>query len=53
MAHGLDDFAAYRTDFIFLCIVYPVIGLALGRRAFGYGMLPLLLARSRPWVSMK
>ena len=42
MAQGLDDFAAYRTDFIFLCIVYPVIGLALGRLAFCYGMLPLL-----------
>ena len=42
MAHGLDDFAAYRTDVVFLCIVYPVIGLALGRRAFCFGMLPLL-----------
>jgi len=42
VARGLDDFAAYRTDVIFLCIVYPVIGLALGRLAFGYGMLPLL-----------
>jgi uncharacterized membrane protein len=42
VARGLDDFAAYRTDVIFLCIIYPVIGLALGRLAFGYGMLPLL-----------
>ena len=42
VAQGLDDFAAYRTDVVFLCIVYPVIGLALGRLAFGYGMLPLL-----------
>ena len=42
LARGLDDFAAYRTDVVFLCIVYPVIGLVLGRLAFGYGMLPLL-----------
>ncbi len=42
IAKGIDDFAAYRTDVIFLCIVYPVIGLVLGRLAFGYGMLPLL-----------
>jgi len=42
LTRGLDDFAAYRTDVIFLCIVYPVIGLILGRLAFGYGMLPLL-----------
>jgi len=42
LAKGLDDFAAYRTDVVFLCIVYPVVGLVLGRLAFGYGMLPLL-----------
>ena len=42
LARGFDDFAAYRTDVIFLCVVYPVIGLVLGRLAFGYGMLPLL-----------
>jgi uncharacterized membrane protein len=41
LAKGLDDFAAYRTDVIFLCIVYPAIGLVLARLAFG-GMLPLL-----------
>ncbi len=42
LVRGLDDFAAYRTDVIFLCVVYPVIGLIMGRLAFGYGMLPLL-----------
>jgi uncharacterized membrane protein len=42
LARGLDDFGAYRTDVIFLCIVYPVVGLVLGRLMFGYGMLPLL-----------
>jgi uncharacterized membrane protein len=42
LASGLSDFAAYRTDVIFLCIIYPVVGLVLGYLAFGYGMLPLL-----------
>jgi uncharacterized membrane protein len=42
LAGGLDDFAANRDDVIFLCVLYPVIGLVLGRLAFGYGMLPLL-----------
>jgi uncharacterized membrane protein len=42
LAKGFDDFAAYRTDVIFLCLIYPVFGLVLGRIMFGYGMLPLL-----------
>ncbi len=42
LAKGLDDFGAYRTDVIFLCVIYPVAGLVLGRLAFGYEMLPLL-----------
>src|SRR5438309_1012124 len=42
LARGVEDFAAYRTDVIFLCVIYPVIGLVLARMAFGYGMLPLL-----------
>jgi uncharacterized membrane protein len=42
LAKGLDDFAAYRTDVIFLCVIYPVVGLVIARFAFGYGMLPLL-----------
>jgi uncharacterized membrane protein len=42
LAKGLEDFGAYRTDVVFLCVIYPVVGLVLGRLAFGYGMLPLL-----------
>src|SRR5713226_5412439 len=42
LASGFEDFAANRSDVIFLCILYPLIGLVLGRLAFGYGMLPLL-----------
>jgi uncharacterized membrane protein len=39
---GFSDFGAYRTDVIFLCIIYPIAGLVLARLAFGYDMLPLL-----------
>lgn len=39
---GLSDFAAYRTDVIALCIIYPVLGLVLARLATGYELLPLL-----------
>jgi uncharacterized membrane protein len=42
LAQGVDDFAAYRTDVIFLCVIYPLVGLVLGRLAFGYDMVPLL-----------
>ncbi len=42
LARGWEDFAATRTDVIFLCVVYPVLGLLLARLAFGYQMLPLL-----------
>ena len=42
LATGLDDFAAYRTDVIFLCVIYPLVGLFLARLAFGYDLLPLL-----------
>ena len=42
VARGLDDFGACRTDVVFLCLIYPVLGLLLARLAFGYEMLPLL-----------
>ena len=42
LARGLGDFAAYRTDVVFLCIVYPLAGLVLARLAFGYDLLPLV-----------
>jgi uncharacterized membrane protein len=42
LAKGFDDFGANRDDVIFMCVIYPIIGLVLGRLAFGYGMLPLL-----------
>jgi uncharacterized membrane protein len=42
LASGLEDFKANRTDVIFLCVIYPIAGLVLGRVASGYGLLPLL-----------
>ena len=42
LARGLDDFAANRTDVIFLCLIYPLLGLLLARLASGYGVLPLV-----------
>jgi uncharacterized membrane protein len=42
LTKGLDDFGAYRTDVIFICVMYPVVGLILARLAFGYELLPLL-----------
>jgi uncharacterized membrane protein len=42
LARGFEDFGAYRTDVIFLCLLYPVAGLVLSRLVYGYGMLPLL-----------
>lgn len=42
LARGLDDFAAARSDVVFLCLVYPLAGLVLARLAFGYDLLPLI-----------
>jgi uncharacterized membrane protein len=42
LARGIADFAASRTDVIFLCVVYPLLGLLLARIASGYDMLPLV-----------
>jgi len=42
LARGVDDFAAFRTDVAFLCVIYPLVGLVLARLVFGYELLPLL-----------
>jgi uncharacterized membrane protein len=42
LAKGLEDFRAMPTHVIFLSLIYPVIGLALGRATFGYDIVPLL-----------
>ena len=42
VVRGFDDLGAYRTDVVFLCAIYPVIGLVLARITFGQDLLPLL-----------
>jgi uncharacterized membrane protein len=39
---GIADFAAYRTDVVFLCVIYPVIGLILAKLVFSRDMLQFL-----------
>lgn len=42
LSRGLDDFLAMPTHAIFLCLVYPIVGLVMARLAFGYSVLPLI-----------
>ena len=42
LSRGLDDFRAMPTQVLFVMLVYPVVGLVLGRFAFGYDIVPLL-----------
>jgi len=42
LSKGVADFAAYRTDVIFLCLIYPVVGLILAKFTLDAGLLPLL-----------
>jgi uncharacterized membrane protein len=42
LARGASDFGADRTDVVFLCVMYPVIGVVLASLAAGHHMLPLL-----------
>ena len=42
LVRALGDFEAYRTDVIFLCLIYPVLAILLTWLTFGYEMLPLM-----------
>lgn len=42
LRQGWDDFSAWPTHAIFLCLIYPLVGAALGGLALGYEVLPLL-----------
>jgi len=42
LARGVKDLGAYRTDVIFLCLIYPVAGLVISRMAADYGMVALI-----------
>lgn len=42
LAKGIDDFGAYRSDVMFLVLVYPVIGLLLAWLTVGNNALPMV-----------
>jgi uncharacterized membrane protein len=42
LAKGMDDFRAMPTHVVFLSLIYPIVGLMLGRAALGFELLPLL-----------
>jgi len=42
LRRGWGDFKAVPSHAIVLCVIYPVLGLALARAAMGYSVLPLL-----------
>jgi uncharacterized membrane protein len=42
IARGFDDLGAYRADVVFLCIIYPLVGLLLARAALNEDFLPLV-----------
>jgi uncharacterized membrane protein len=39
---GVRDYGEHRTDVLFLCLIYPVIGLVLARISLGQHLLPLI-----------
>src|SRR5215467_9270733 len=42
LARGFADFSAIPTHAVFLCLIYPIVGLVLARAILGYALLPLL-----------
>jgi uncharacterized membrane protein len=42
LARGIADFAAVPSHAVFLCLIYPIIGLIIARVLLGYDLLPLL-----------
>jgi uncharacterized membrane protein len=42
LARGWDDFSAWPTHAIYLCLIYPLVGLVLGGLALGYTVLPMV-----------
>ena len=42
LAKGYDDFLAMPTHAVFLCLLYPIVGIVLVRATLGFEVLPLL-----------
>ena len=47
---GLRDFAAARTDVIFLCLIYPLVGIFIAMAEAHGRLLPLLLPTAAGFV---
>jgi uncharacterized membrane protein len=41
LARGIDDFAAMPSHAVFLCVIYPLLGMLLIGLTLGYAMLPM------------
>jgi uncharacterized membrane protein len=41
LSAGFEDFKRFRTDVVFLCFIYPVVGLVLGKIVLGGGLFYL------------
>src|SRR2546429_4935078 len=52
LARGIDDFAAMPSHAVFLCLIYPIVGILLGAMLFGSGVMWLVypLAAGFPLV---
>jgi uncharacterized membrane protein len=42
LTKGFEDFSAMPTHAVFVSLIYPLLGLALGWATFGYNVIPLL-----------
>ena len=42
LARGLGDFMAYRSDVLAVGVIYAIVGIVMGRAAFGSDLLPLI-----------
>lgn len=42
LREGWDDFQAVPSHAVFLCVIYPVLGLILARVVLGYSVIPLM-----------
>jgi uncharacterized membrane protein len=42
LARGIDDFGAIPSHAVFLCLIYPIVGVLLGSLTFGFGLMSLL-----------
>ena len=42
LKRGFADFSAMPTHAVFLCLIYPIVGILLARLTLGYAILPLL-----------